>query len=91
MITGVDEHFESLANFQKEFGRIYRRDFTGAKRVVLNTQRPGFLKRKYPGDWKLTGGGQILGLWQGRHGFKSLRLDHIGEVQAFIGACVGGA
>jgi glycine/D-amino acid oxidase-like deaminating enzyme len=50
--TGATEKFRDLAVFRKEFGRIYRRDFIGAKRVTLNEASPeSFMIASYPGDW----------------------------------------
>jgi glycine/D-amino acid oxidase-like deaminating enzyme len=50
--TGATEKFRDLRHFQKEFGRIYRRDFIGAKRVVLRELcTDGLASTLYPGDW----------------------------------------
>jgi glycine/D-amino acid oxidase-like deaminating enzyme len=51
-ITGATEKFRDLDYFRKEFGRIYRRDFVGAKRVLLNdVGLDSFMCAFYPGDW----------------------------------------
>ncbi len=51
-INGVSEAFVDLTHFQKEFGRIYRRDFIGAKRVWLDdASKNCLLRANYPGDW----------------------------------------
>lgn len=51
-LEGVTEYFPRRDEFQKEFGRIYRRDFIGAKRVALAWgDQDLFAKAFYPGDW----------------------------------------
>jgi len=48
----VEESFESLEKFRKEFGRIYRRDFVGAKNVItIQSDRDAFVKNIYPADF----------------------------------------
>ncbi len=49
---GVEENFPSTYLFTKEFGRIYRKDFIGAKQVQwLRKEDDFFASVKYPGDW----------------------------------------
>lgn len=49
---GVTEKFIDLYEFRKDFGRIYRRDFFGAKRIELRTgHKEYFAESFYPGDW----------------------------------------
>ena len=50
-VCGVRESFINLKHFQKEFGRIYRRDFTGAKCVTYSQGGPEFFSCFYPSDW----------------------------------------
>jgi glycine/D-amino acid oxidase-like deaminating enzyme len=51
-LTGVEESFQTYEYFRKEFGRIYRKDFIGAKRVMwLDSSDGAFAKVVYPGDW----------------------------------------
>jgi glycine/D-amino acid oxidase-like deaminating enzyme len=49
---GVEENFPTTFLFKKEFGRIYRKDFIGAKQVQwLRKEDDCFASVKYPGDW----------------------------------------
>lgn len=51
-LMGVEEVFSTHEYFKKEFGRIYRRDFIGAKRVKCEfSSEGGFVRAIYPGDW----------------------------------------
>jgi glycine/D-amino acid oxidase-like deaminating enzyme len=51
-LRGVDESFNSQEQFKKEFGRIYRRDFIGAKQVQWKKPNDeSFAMVHYPGDW----------------------------------------
>ena len=51
-ISGVSEAFTALREFKSEFGRIYRKDFMGAKDVILSPQYGGaFAETFYPGDF----------------------------------------
>ncbi len=50
--TEATEKFDDLHHFQKDFGRIYRRDFIGAKQIILDAaQSDCFATARYPGDW----------------------------------------
>ena len=49
---GVAERFPNRQDFQKDIGWIYRKDFMGAKQVVLRTeQKDNYVEAYYPGDW----------------------------------------
>jgi glycine/D-amino acid oxidase-like deaminating enzyme len=49
---GVREIFTGLREFQSEFGRIYRKDFVGAKDVNLSVgHKRDFAEAFYPGDF----------------------------------------
>jgi glycine/D-amino acid oxidase-like deaminating enzyme len=51
-ISGVAEKFTTLQSFRKDFGRIYRGDFIGAKNVVLSYEgKDNFAQARYPGDF----------------------------------------
>jgi glycine/D-amino acid oxidase-like deaminating enzyme len=51
-ISGVAENFTTLQSFRKDFGRIYRGDFVGAKNVVVSYEGKGnFAQARYPGDF----------------------------------------
>ena len=50
--VGVAERFPNRQDFQKDIGWIYRKDFTGAKQVVLRTEKKdNYVEAYYPGDW----------------------------------------
>jgi glycine/D-amino acid oxidase-like deaminating enzyme len=64
-VKGVLERFSTKAQFDKEFGRIYRRDFIGAKRVLLNTHgEEYFAEAFYPGDWWIDPSYLVDILWR---------------------------
>jgi glycine/D-amino acid oxidase-like deaminating enzyme len=49
---GVCERFPDRHDFQKDIGWIYRKEFMGAKQVVLRTtQDSNYVEAYYPGDW----------------------------------------
>ncbi|MEI6834710.1 MAG: FAD-binding oxidoreductase [bacterium] len=51
-ISGVAENFSTLQSFRKDFGRIYRGDFIGAKNVVVSYEdKNNFAQARYPGDF----------------------------------------
>jgi glycine/D-amino acid oxidase-like deaminating enzyme len=50
--SGVAENFETRESFRKDFGRIYRGDFIGAKNVTVSFARDdSFARAEYPGDF----------------------------------------
>ena len=50
--SGVVENFRTLESFRKDFGRIYRSDFIGAKNVRLSLDDPSnFASALYPADF----------------------------------------
>ena len=56
-LSGVREVFPSMDDFRSEFGRIYRKDFLGAKNVVVTTEKvPAFAEAYYPGDFWIDPG-----------------------------------
>lgn len=49
---GVSESFTTAADFRKDFGRIYRRDFVGLKNVKIDfTTKGQFASAFYPADF----------------------------------------
>lgn len=51
-VSGVSENFRTKKSFFSEFGRIYRRDFIGAKNVTLSFgDDVEFVRADYPGDF----------------------------------------
>ena len=51
-ISGVREVFAGPNEFRAEFGRIYRKDFFGAKNVIFTSANCGqFVEAFYPGDF----------------------------------------
>lgn len=51
-VSGVSENFRTKKSFNSEFGRIYRRDFIGAKNVTLSFEDDvEFVRAVYPGDF----------------------------------------
>lgn len=51
-ISGVSEKFTTPQSFRKDFGRIYRGDFIGAKNVVVSYEdKDNFAQARYPGDF----------------------------------------
>lgn len=73
--VGVEESFQTFEYFQKEFGRIYRKDFIGAKRVSWLRSNPDeFARVNYPGDWWIDPEYLIETLW------KALRRLAVQEV-----------
>jgi len=51
-VNSVVEIFQDFESFCHEFGRIYRRDFFGAKRVTFDAFSPdAFARVTYPGDF----------------------------------------
>jgi glycine/D-amino acid oxidase-like deaminating enzyme len=49
---GIFERFTDIEGFQKDFGRIYRKDFVGAKCIIYDFQKyASMLEAFYPQDW----------------------------------------
>jgi glycine/D-amino acid oxidase-like deaminating enzyme len=50
--VGVTERFPDRQDFQKDIGWIYRKDFMGAKQVILRAEnKDNYVEAYYPGDW----------------------------------------
>lgn len=77
--AGVVESFQTIKDFQNEFGRIYRKDFVGAKQVQwLESGTNDFAKVLYPGDWWIDPEYLIKTLW------KSLEMLGVAKLTGIV-------